>query len=219
MNVEQHYHTFLDEVAEYLRPIQDRVKVSELGKRIRKPPEINHIFPSFSKALRADPLERFQFFGSDNTVSVQLAPRRPPSRQAATSAQEHGSANILGDAREHISISSSAFVCPITQEKMRDPVIAADGFTYERSAIETWFASCRRSPSTNNDLPNTKLIPNRILKQIIEDSTEIDFEAVIRPATAAAEQKTSSCRSFSSTTVPQTRLPSAGEAGLWVYEV
>uniref|UniRef100_A0A1I8FTJ6 U-box domain-containing protein n=1 Tax=Macrostomum lignano TaxID=282301 RepID=A0A1I8FTJ6_9PLAT len=38
---------------------------------------------------------------------------------------------------------STQFVCPVTREVMLDPVIAADGHTYERSAIETWFASGR----------------------------------------------------------------------------
>ena len=31
------------------------------------------------------------------------------------------------------------FVCPITQEIMRDPVILSDGHTYEKTAIEKWF--------------------------------------------------------------------------------
>ena len=35
---------------------------------------------------------------------------------------------------------------------MRDPVIAADGFTYERSALEAWFAKSRRSPKVRFSL-------------------------------------------------------------------
>ena len=38
--------------------------------------------------------------------------------------------------------SSSAprgFLCPITLQVMRDPVIAADGHTYDRSSIEVGF--------------------------------------------------------------------------------
>lgn len=31
------------------------------------------------------------------------------------------------------------FLCPITFELMIDPVIASDGHTYERSAIEKWY--------------------------------------------------------------------------------
>jgi hypothetical protein len=30
------------------------------------------------------------------------------------------------------------FLCPITRKLMEDPVIAADGHTYSRSAIEEW---------------------------------------------------------------------------------
>ena len=30
------------------------------------------------------------------------------------------------------------FTCPITRQLMRQPVIAADGHTYDRQAIETW---------------------------------------------------------------------------------
>ena len=31
------------------------------------------------------------------------------------------------------------FLCPITRELMRDPVVTDDGHTYDRSAIEQWF--------------------------------------------------------------------------------
>jgi len=54
--------------------------------------------------------------------------------------------------------------CPITKDTMVDPVFAADGHTYERSAIEGLFAKDPRgrvlSPVTNEPLPNRNLIPN-----------------------------------------------------------
>ena len=37
------------------------------------------------------------------------------------------------------------FVCPISMEVMVEPVLAADGFTYERQAIEQWFELGHRS--------------------------------------------------------------------------
>jgi hypothetical protein len=40
------------------------------------------------------------------------------------------------------------------QEPMIDPVVAADGHTYERAAIEVWLASHDNSPMTNVRLPN-----------------------------------------------------------------
>ena len=36
--------------------------------------------------------------------------------------------------------------CPITHEIMNDPVIAADGHTYERRAIERWLSQKNYSP-------------------------------------------------------------------------
>ena len=41
-----------------------------------------------------------------------------------------------------------ALCCPISMEIMRDPVIAADGHTYERADIELWFANNNTSPKT-----------------------------------------------------------------------
>ena len=41
------------------------------------------------------------------------------------------------------------FVCPITHMCMREPVVAADGHTYERAAIERWLRTSTTSPMTN----------------------------------------------------------------------
>ena len=51
---------------------------------------------------------------------------------------------------------------------MVDPVIAADGFSYERSAIERWFRAKRTSPQTNAPLASTALVPNIALRGLIE---------------------------------------------------
>lgn len=54
-------------------------------------------------------------------------------------------------------------ICPITQELMKDPVVAEDGHTYERSSLITWFNLGRtRSPVTNSFLTRTTdaLLPN-----------------------------------------------------------
>jgi len=45
--------------------------------------------------------------------------------------------------------SLDSFQCPLTMEVMTDPVITADGQTYERTGIESWFALGKRtSPLT-----------------------------------------------------------------------
>ncbi|XP_015214207.2 WD repeat, SAM and U-box domain-containing protein 1 isoform X2 [Lepisosteus oculatus] len=60
------------------------------------------------------------------------------------------------------------FLCPITREVMRDPVIASDGYSYEREAIESWISTKKRSsPMTNLPLKSTVMTPNRTLKMAI----------------------------------------------------
>ena len=57
------------------------------------------------------------------------------------------------------------FLCPITLELFREPVIAADNNTYERSAILRWFRDGRRtSPTTNKKLKTIQVQPNITLR-------------------------------------------------------
>jgi hypothetical protein len=60
------------------------------------------------------------------------------------------------------------FICPVTAAVMKDPVVAADGFTYERSAITRWLQQqgMRRSPMTNKPM-ETLLVPNHSLRSSI----------------------------------------------------
>lgn len=66
----------------------------------------------------------------------------------------------------------NAFLCPITQELMTDPVATADGMVYERNAIEMWFRTPKcgnRSPVTNEPLPSRTVSENRPLRKAIEE--------------------------------------------------
>ena len=56
------------------------------------------------------------------------------------------------------------------KETFRDPVICADGRTYERESISCWFASGNHtSPLTGTRLKHTNLIPNVDLRNAIEE--------------------------------------------------
>ncbi len=61
------------------------------------------------------------------------------------------------------------FVCPITQEVMQNPVVCADGFTYEREAIAAWLKNKETSPMTNAVLPHKALTPNFVLRSAIQE--------------------------------------------------
>ncbi|CAN6190791.1 unnamed protein product [Urochloa humidicola] len=64
----------------------------------------------------------------------------------------------------------SYFICPISQDVMNDPHVAADGFTYEAQAIQSWLDSGHdTSPMTNMRLEHDELIPNRALRSAIQE--------------------------------------------------
>ncbi|GLJ34875.1 hypothetical protein SUGI_0702140 [Cryptomeria japonica] len=67
----------------------------------------------------------------------------------------------------------SLFICPIFQEVMEDPCVAADGFTYEREAIQGWL-DCGKdtSPMTNKKLEKKNLIANFSLRSAIRQWQE-----------------------------------------------
>ncbi|CAN6868685.1 unnamed protein product [Brassica oleracea] len=52
------------------------------------------------------------------------------------------------------------FLCPLLKDVMSDPCVAADGYTYDRRAIEEWMEDHCTSPVTNLPLQNIKLLPN-----------------------------------------------------------
>ena len=63
--------------------------------------------------------------------------------------------------------------CGITLEIMKDPVMAADGHTYEKCAIEQWLATgARTSPTTNEPLASLQLLPNHLAKKAILDEMD-----------------------------------------------
>lgn len=64
-----------------------------------------------------------------------------------------------------------SLVCPLTRAVMRDPVCAADGSTYERSAIGQLIRQAGRmpamSPATGRPLQSKQLVANVVLRQLI----------------------------------------------------
>ena len=63
------------------------------------------------------------------------------------------------------------WICPITCAIMKDPVVAEDSFSYEREAIEKWFATSdtHSSPKTGATLASTNLVANSNLRIEIQD--------------------------------------------------
>ncbi|WVZ51095.1 hypothetical protein U9M48_002273 [Paspalum notatum var. saurae] len=62
----------------------------------------------------------------------------------------------------------SQFICPITQELMEDPHVAADGHTYEHYTIRAWLKRHKISPVMRNKLLNPSIILNLSLCAAIQ---------------------------------------------------
>ena len=85
-----------------------------------------------------------------------------------------------------VEIMPSA-VCPVTLRFMVDPVVAADGHSYERSAIERWIqdaGEAATSPLTGEELAYHNLVTNWTLRKAIGDA--VDAELAQRARAAAS---------------------------------
>ncbi|KAK4363489.1 hypothetical protein RND71_018730 [Anisodus tanguticus] len=61
------------------------------------------------------------------------------------------------------------YLCPLLKDIMEEPCVAADGYTYDRKAIETWLKENDISPMTNLPLAHKNLLPNYALLSAILD--------------------------------------------------
>lgn len=72
--------------------------------------------------------------------------------------------------------------CPITGFPMIDPVVAADGHTYERSAIARWLTTSNKSPMTGSILPHKNLVTNYGLMSTIQEAAARAKSAARHPS-------------------------------------
>ena len=115
-----------------------------------------------------------------------------------------------GEYAELMEGCPEAFICPITYQALRDPVVAADGHTYERRAIEKWLQKKNKSPMTGQTLSSKVLAPNHILRSMITDFRDKALRARVSaslPVAAAA-----------ATTAPQGTRAGAAVSGAPVAE-
>ncbi|CDY53920.1 BnaC03g73510D [Brassica napus] len=61
------------------------------------------------------------------------------------------------------------FICPISLDIMKDPVIAVSGITYDRESIDKWLEKVSSCPVTKQPLPSdSDLTPNHTLRRLIQ---------------------------------------------------
>ncbi|CAD6218222.1 unnamed protein product [Miscanthus lutarioriparius] len=94
-------------------------------------------------------------------------------RQGSWRQQEDGL-----DGHEEEDGALSAFVCPITMQVMRDPVVIETGHAFEREAVARWFSECRDlgrgpcCPITMREVHRADLRPVLALRAAIEEWTD-----------------------------------------------
>lgn len=100
-----------------------------------------------------------------------IMPLPAPSASASSRAEDVNHLQPLIDKRSLIMGLTPSLMCPLTQTFMRDPVIAMDGWTYDRHAIELYFARAGHvlplSPVSGRRFAARMLVPNNSVAQII----------------------------------------------------
>ena len=105
--------------------------------------------------------------------------RQSSGTQAILETREELECPITHQLTQAILETREELECPITHQLMGDPVVAEDGHTYERAAIEHWISTQERdggdgaapsvrSPITNAELLHRGLTPNHALRKLID---------------------------------------------------
>lgn len=80
------------------------------------------------------------------------------------------------------------FLCPITLERMQDPVAVSDGHSYERKAIlEVLRSASPVSPLTREPLDPNVIVKNRNLEKIMDEFEEDHFQEAIQARTRSSK--------------------------------
>jgi len=161
-------------------PLGHRNKILRAVSSITKPSKSSFDLTSLSSSIPAQfhayipqLLSHFKDHTGGNQSAVEWA---STSNQTNPAVKVH---QIRKRKQEIEKKMPAEFFCPISHELMEDPVLASDGFTYERSFIENWLNSkgtncC--SPMTNQPLSSRSLVPNQALKALIMQSCQLDDE-------------------------------------------
>ncbi|CAF3674323.1 unnamed protein product [Rotaria sp. Silwood1] len=159
--IEKHYPSLLDKddsiYDELYTPTEEAKKRTHM---INTMMDQRCIVKDLDKDLMGEPIKlksRTEVMLHINEIRTQQENELKEKSKQASKVEEDGRTEMMID----------TLTCPLTLAIFVDPVVAADGFTYERSAITTWLKNNDRSPMTNQKLPNKDLSSNTVVKQII----------------------------------------------------
>ena len=67
---------------------------------------------------------------------------------------------------------TESLLCPITYRIFVEPYVAADGYTYEKHAIEKWLYDHDTSPLTGLKLSHKNILPNLTIQSLIRNCSK-----------------------------------------------
>ncbi|WIA09753.1 hypothetical protein OEZ85_009131 [Tetradesmus obliquus] len=105
-------------------------------------------------------------------IAQRAVPPAAPRASPAVVIPQQRAAPAAAAAAAADPLENPLFLCPITHDVMEWPVVAADGFTYERQEIEEWLSTHNTSPVTNAALEHKQLVPNHALRSAIKEAQQ-----------------------------------------------
>ena len=128
-----------------------------------------------------------QVCGKSHAFEMALRSARLTLAEAQAECRRRALRKAAG-APEDLPEMPNEFKCAITLEPMRDPVTAADGYTYERYAIERHLSESRRSPMTNEEMSHARVMSSMTIKKLIREWPEREHERIMSTMRAVREQ-------------------------------
>ena len=113
---------------------------------------------------------------SDSDVEAPVAPpaagKAAPGEAAAGGADGADLARLLTE-DGLLPAPESPFFCPFTRQVMKDPVILADGHTYEREAAVRYLAKFDLSPRTGERLAHKTVLTNHMAREVCQCAMQL----------------------------------------------
>ncbi|CAK9060659.1 unnamed protein product [Durusdinium trenchii] len=110
--------------------------------------------------------------------TLELMRSGKDSQSDAQVGSEHGWTSLV----KRLVEDPPELCCPISHWLMEDPVVAADGITYERHCIAEWFQSNSGSPTTREPLSTHVLNPNQHVKSAVLAHKEKTVQEILSVA-------------------------------------
>ena len=151
----------------FLKFISSKNYINDRLKKSTMPFDLNSIISFQLLQIKENDLQ--------NSYIIELQSPEKKNNEQSLSTNENSNENSKEEKEEEgvfIPVESNfieAFLCPISQDIMEDPVMTKYGHTYERSEIEKWIDKYHNDPLTKKPLEKSDLFPNYNMKNLIEE--------------------------------------------------